>query len=231
MCYTGVMLNPQGRRMPKSVYRKLINEMKANPHGFYLYSTKPPTRVRTIIYGEAVSTLKALRTAENLHFHFRLATSGLIDDVNVHGWKVGDYYITHNGIVLCYMSSVELSDTLKMIKDEVFTENLVKEEWVGLYNHIVRCGFTGTLFIVKHDFSNIVAINTGTYGVYYYNINGIVFATSRPLGRKFHGKLYRNGVFKISYDGVTTLHKEPYVEDYSNDIWRLLGVSFLNLKQ
>jgi hypothetical protein len=157
----------------------------------------------------------------------------LIDDINVHGWKVGDYYITHNGLVTEYITSNLLSDTYLLVLDTEFNEYLRRAEWEKLYDYMVSKGFYGVMFLVKGKFEDVIAISVSKY-MHYYNINRVVYATSRPLIRRKH-KRYRDGVFRITYNGVETLVSKPveakvktlwdYFEQYTSDTSEINNVN------
>jgi len=210
MCYTGVILNPNCKCIDYMVVWKLLYRMRYNPHGFYLYSTQPYTYLRTTSIEVAREALENLmrHVPRNLHFHFRLASSGLVDDNNVHGWKTVDYYVTHNGFVAQYAMSELLSDTHLLVIDSEFNEYLRQADWEKLYDYLLDVGFYGIMFLVKGKFEDIIAISVSKY-MHYYDIDGVVYATSGPLVKMKHKK-YRDGVFRITYDGVETIVSKPY---------------------
>jgi hypothetical protein len=185
--------------------------MKYNHHGFYFYSIAPSIYLRTTNIKMARRALINImrRSPHGLHFHFRLASSGLVDKNNVHGWKVEDYYVSHNGFVSRYIRDEWLSDTYLLVNDNTFREYLRRAEWEKLYDYLVRLGFYGVMFLVKDNFEDIIAVAMDK-DMRYYKIGDVVYATSRHLIKAKHKK-YRNGVYRITYDGVETIISKPYI--------------------
>jgi hypothetical protein len=214
LCFTGVILNPFRKPIPNVVVRGLYGEMVLNPDGFYVYSTDPEVYLRTlnaIEFRDMFDRIIAQKPFA-IHFHFRLASSGAIDVGNVHGWKLGDYLITHNGVVRSYAGRRDLCDTLILVNQREFQELLADKRWSELYDYIAGKGFYGVMFIVNKDFSEIYAIST-MKNIEYSQANEITYATSgdflKGKGlRRIKLENYVNGIFQITHEKVRTLVQE-----------------------
>jgi hypothetical protein len=203
MCFTGVILNPH--RAPIVLWERLAKRIDSNPDGFYLRT--PHAHVRTLdplafnlIFLDVLSGRPPY-----VHFHMRRASSGLKVIENVHGWRVGKYYITHNGIVSAYTSQRYFSDTFSLVSEREFQALLSDKDWKGLYEFVRSRGFWGVMFIVSHDFKEIYAISVDK-PLRITRVKGVLYATSEKITRR--ADLYLNGVFKITYNRVEALHKE-----------------------
>jgi hypothetical protein len=230
MCYTGVILNPEKARIPWAVAYNIISHLYTNSHGFYLYSASPDYYVRTldlVFYKQLL--LKVLNEGpRNAHLHFRLATSGLVDVNNVHGWKVGNYYVTHNGIVTSYLAQKNnnLSDTLWLIKQDKFSNYLLNEEWGKLYDYLLEKGFYGIMLLVKRGFKKVVAISV-MKPIKYYKIDGVTYVLNEPLRQldilkpdvdSFESQYLRDGVYLITESEAKTLYKHKKTT-FSMRLW------------
>jgi len=192
----------------------LLNGMKANPHGFYLFSVSPDAYIRTVDYFEYLSVFnKVIPSARFVHFHFRYATSGLVSRENVHGWLVDKYYITHYGSVSAYANDPVYCDTrILVMKDQVFRDLLGAGDFKALYNYLLEKGFYGTMFAVSTNADKVYAISASAT-VYYANIDGVMYAISGTMLWWDRLKIWRkmkkvsNGVFAVKKDGVVEILK------------------------
>jgi hypothetical protein len=211
LCFTGVILNPRRQQIPELVVKRLHREIIENPHGFYIYAVNPEVYVRTLDIDEFKSLFSRVLSQRPLavHFHFRYASVGVISVENVHGWRIGDYHVTHNGSVLAYINERILCDSLKLIMQVEFQEYLFNKQWSELYKYIVEKGFYGVMFIVNRDFSEVYAVSMGK-SVKYYQIEEVTYATSGELlvGRELKSvrrENYINGVFQITHNKAKIL--------------------------
>jgi len=67
--------------------------------------------VRTLDIDEFKLLFNRVLSQRPLAVHFRYASVGVISVENVHGWRIGDYYITHNGSVWAYINEKVFCDS------------------------------------------------------------------------------------------------------------------------
>jgi hypothetical protein len=202
MCFTGIIINPKHK--PIKLVDKLLKQVEYNPHGFYLYI--PTLYLQTMseeLYKDCFKSVMK-RKPSYVHFHFRLASSGALTLDNVHGWNVEGYYITHNGVIFNpqYTSDPYYSDTYLLINEEEFKQNLINKKWSELYDFLLESGFTGVMFIVKNDFSEMYGISV-FQPIHYKKVKSVAYITSKKI--TLLSREYNNGVFEITYDGLKPL--------------------------
>lgn len=213
MCFTGVILNPFKKEISRIIVSRLHEEMFENPHGFYVYAVNPEVYVRTLDIDEFRVLFNRVISQRPLavHFHFRFASVGVISVENIHGWRINDYYVTHNGSVWAYINEKVVCDTLKLIIQREFQEYLLSKQWRELYNYIIEKGFYGVMFIVNKDFSEVYSISAGK-SIKYYRVEDITYATSGELLlsrvlKKVKQENYVNGIFQIIHSEVKVLFR------------------------
>jgi len=211
MCFTGVIFNPYRKQIPELVVKRLHRELIENPHGFYVCAVNPEVYVRTLDIDEFRALFSKLLSQRPLavHFHFRYASVGVISVENVHGWRIGDYHVTHNGSVWAYINERVFCESLKLIMQKEFQEYLLNKRWEELFEYVKDKGFYGVMFIASRDFSEVYVVTNGK-SVKYYQAKGITYATSGELlvGRELKSirrENYINGVFQITHSEVKVI--------------------------
>ena len=156
--------------------------MIENPHGFYVCAVNPEVYVRTLDIDEFRALFSKLLSQRPLavYFHFRYASIGVICVENVHGWRIEDYHVTHNGSVWAYVNEKVFCDSLKLIMQKEFQEYLLNKRWEELFEYVKDKGFHEVMFIANRDFSEVYAVTNGK-SVKYYQAKGITYATSGEL--------------------------------------------------
>jgi len=219
MCYTGVIINPLKRDIHEPVVKKMMEEMRANSDGFYLFSMDPDVFVRTVEYDEFVRVLENVIRGRPkfVHFHFRLASSGSVSEENVHGWSLGKYYVTHNGYVGEYATDPYYCDTYILVnEDQAFRNLVVFNDWSGLYDYLLAKNFYGVMFVVSRNADEVYGV-TVLQQLKFYHVNDITYAASSDVmerldriiyaGKGMIYKKYVNGIYSIRHGQITELHK------------------------
>jgi predicted glutamine amidotransferase len=172
-----VVVNPRRvdvRELILGVYYKAVY----NKHGFSIYTVRDGEErvVRTLDFAEFQSFVeKNVDDNEIIHIHFRQATSGAVDEKNIHMWRVNCggsyYYVSHNGYVGKYARAhvqaafVGESDTLRFISSPLFRSLLLfKDE--GL-RYVFNTGFYGVLFATSK--TRVIALSRGKPIQAYYD--------------------------------------------------------------
>jgi len=104
VCFNTVIVNPRKKRL-QFLDGVLRAEMLSNRDGYGLWSYDPDVYARSVKMEDFWRWWEEARSARLIHVHFRAASSGSVDLDNVHMWRVGDYYVSHNGYVLEFMDS------------------------------------------------------------------------------------------------------------------------------
>ncbi len=106
MCFNMVVVNysSRGARVLKELIGLVKGEMRINKHGFSFHAIVDDNDVvlRTLDPKRYLSELENIvgKSPRLLHVHLRLASAGEVNEGNVHMWRVGRYYVSHNGSVL-----------------------------------------------------------------------------------------------------------------------------------
>jgi len=104
-------------------------------------------------------------------FHLRLATSGSVDESNLHFWRFGDYFFAHNGYVMGLNSNTK-ADSLLFL-ERIFSDNkdnVIKK----IKNGISKYRFSGRLIGINKD----EAILFGDWFIYYTKTGGVLISSS-----------------------------------------------------
>ena len=77
-----------------------IEKLNANPDGFFIQNNgEEPTR--TLNKNLAIKTIKEM-PFDNCIMHFRMATVGVKNVENIHGWEASGFQFLHNGMIRDY---------------------------------------------------------------------------------------------------------------------------------
>jgi len=160
------------REVLESVF---IKYSKSNRDGFFVGDIKNHKITRTLDSKVALKEVKALNTTY-AHMHLRYATAGLIDEKNIHGWKFGEYYVSHNGYygyITSYLGD-DNSDSYIMFSSLDYTS------MDSLLNSInkLRNKIYGILFLTSR--TNIVAVAVSK-DMHIYKTRENVYFANVPL--------------------------------------------------
>ena len=218
MCFNIVIFNPKQRNLER-IFQVINRNSIINNDGFSIWSNS--VYLRTLNFNDfRMAEEKAIRS-KIVHIHFRKASSGSINNNNIHMWKISDYYISHNGFVGRFMESHLLrwfsyesfepyenvfytateSDTYQLVHQAEFEEYLNERNWKGLYKYLKACQFYGVLFLTNEDEMIGISIEKPIHITYYQRDNILMFS-NQSLNFKSFTKY--NIRFKISskHEGI-----------------------------
>jgi len=196
MCFNVVALNP--RRGGLGFLVDVADwQARYNGNGYSLWAHSPDAYVRTLDYGEFKAALRGVLSAKIVHYHLRLASSGDISIENVHMWKVGDYYVSHNGFVSAYRGGLGdgPSDTYQLVMSDEFREAVEARDWEYLGEVLKEVGFYGVMFLTSpesvvavslhktvkvHDFGDVLVLSNKRLRKKYYRKWGFRFSRTPP---------------------------------------------------
>jgi hypothetical protein len=199
-----VVLNySPGKRFPEVLVDIVKDEMRINKHGFSFHAVvgEDDVVLRSLDAKKYLSELKNImeKSPRLLHVHLRLASAGAVNEENIHMWKIGRYYISHNGSVLQFACDTEpypyqylyrssrlpscggvKSDTLQLIESSEFTsalnsiDNKPKELWSVLQKH----GLYGVMFMTSEH--EVIAISARK-PLYIYATKHLLIFVNEPI--------------------------------------------------
>jgi hypothetical protein len=200
MCFNMVVVNPRRvsvRELVSSVYGKAVY----NRHGFSVYTLRSDGEelvLRTLDFEEFKRFVEE-NVDDNVitHIHFRQATSGSINEKNIHMWRVecgaSYYYVSHNGYVERYARPLPIhanarvllageSDTLRFISNPSFCPVLsVERDGLG---YVLGSGFYGVLFATNK--SRVIVLSRGKPAqVCYDDSSGVLIFANEEISYKF----------------------------------------------
>ena len=176
----------------------MLNNMRTNKDGFGIRVDNEI--VRTTNHNNflhyILSNSMAIDRARLTHIHFRLATSGLKNDDNVHLWKIGGYYCSHNGIASGYGynkdGNADSYEFFKSIEDKI-----AKEDIKGISSAL--SDINGIVFLTREDGRRIIAGSSGKpMKMYLFKNNAIVLANQDI---KFTGRVAIPVIWKYNVLG------------------------------
>ena len=169
-----------------------------NSDGFSIHYVGSKSRVvRTLDLYSFIEEIEKIDKAKMIHVHLRARTSGDISIDNVHMWRVGDFYFSHNGFVLSYVYSVykehhRFSDSYMLAHDKEFI-NTVMNNPEDLPILLSDRDFHGTAILSRVDGSEVLAYSNATM---FLLIDDDVAALSNVL--VFEGQKPLRGLYRIT---------------------------------
>ena len=114
MCYTAFYLKKRKNEEIEKILRRELKEKQAmNADGFACLKINENFEIKE--YKRELKLLLATKMVENFEkynlFHFRLATAGKKNKLNIHLWRRNDFIFAHNGTVYTYSRNKEFSDS------------------------------------------------------------------------------------------------------------------------
>ncbi len=115
MCYNVIILNTAKDKEYDigELLLYIFESFKYNHDGAFIYNSTNRQYVRTLDYDKFKKILLR-QTLSNgyVHMHLRLASSGAVNESNIHGWAINDYLCSHNG---SYYSGSRISTPLSTL--------------------------------------------------------------------------------------------------------------------
>jgi hypothetical protein len=189
MCFNIVVVNPRRapiRQFIESVYAKAT----VNRHGFSIYTVRGGEELvlRTLNFADFQRFVgENVLDNEMVHVHFRRATTGSVDEKNVHMWRVdcgaSYYYVSHNGFVSRYVRGgaralAGESDTLTFISNPSFCHVLG-----GELGYVLDSGFYGVLLATNK--SRVIVLSRGKpVQVFYDDGSGVLVFANEEIDYK-----------------------------------------------
>lgn len=200
------IFKPQNIILTKSVLKTCFTN---NPHGAgFAY---PSDDSKTVIIEKGFFSFRyfwlkfrSIQSKKNpMLIHFRVATSGIIDETNCHPWRIdSEHALIHNGVVQhkIGISSDEYSDTglfVKHVFQPTFSQN--KDVWkTNAYKWLIEES-------IGKGNKMVVMDNQG---------NASIFNESE--GEWAHGAWFSNQTYKISRKNIADITKKTWVESRKN---------------
>jgi len=154
----------------------MLHNMKTNKDGFGIRVDDEIIRTTNNknFLNYILSNSIAIDRARLIHVHFRLATFGLINDNNVHLWKIGGYYCSHNGVASGYGYNKDgNADSYEFFKST--EDKIAKEDIKGMSKALSE--INGIVFLTREDGRRIIAGSSGKpMKIYLFKNNTIVLA-------------------------------------------------------
>jgi len=231
MCFNIVIYNPNGKNL-KKIFRAINRYARINKDGFSIW-TSDNIYVRTLDFNEFLLAQTMARKSEIIHTHFRLASQGAVNLENVHMWKVGNYYVSHNGYVgkyclqwnLCtldkYFPGVYYpiptmpmvndtkSDTYKLITDENFVKYVEQKSWEQLMQYLRSVNFYGVMFLTNENEMIGLSVNKGIHITFTKGILTFSNAPIRVTSFKRYGiglkaeRIIKNTILRFDFNDET----------------------------
>ncbi len=162
MCFTAIIINRNGEKLGALGWGVLMNTLHyaySNPHGFAI-RVDDKVVMRTLDIDKyknfIINSRSEIEDSMLVHVHYRYATSGRIDENNIHLWKVGRYYASHNGSIPGY-GNMEISDSLSWFLEN--EEDIEKEDLDALANSSSEAW--GVFLLSKEDMSKLMIGSAG----------------------------------------------------------------------
>jgi hypothetical protein len=186
VCFNMVVVNP-ARAPIREIVESVYGKAAVNKHGFSMYTVRDGGELvlRTLNFADFERFVREnVDDNELVHIHFRHATTGAVDERNVHMWRVCGYYVSHNGFVARYVRGrahdlTGESDTLTFISNPAFCAVLRGE---GL-DYLLNSGFYGVLFATNKS-SVIVLAREKPVQVYYDDSTGVLIFANEEIDYK-----------------------------------------------
>jgi len=196
MCFNMILYCPFPCRIEDGAIEIAVKKLAYNDDGFLVYATrgrKVIRYVRTLSIRQALATLVTLPPFTLLHIHFRAATSGRIDVDNVHGWKIGEFVVSHNGSVIEYLHSGVKSDSRMLVEDDVeFRKAVLGRKWEDVAKIVEDRRFYGVMFLTSPTEVYVIARCKSFY--YELDDEGVVAMANDYIG----GKPVEPAIYKLN---------------------------------
>jgi len=219
MCFNIVIYNPYRKNLSK-VFNVINKNTVWNSDGFSIWA--PEIYLRTLNLKEFLEIQSKAEKSEIVHIHFRKASAGAINHDNVHMWKIGDYYVSHNGFVGKYSQYPNLykyfhwydnvfyvaseSDTYQLVHEEMFKEFLEKKNWKELYSYLrVVEDFYGVMFLTNENEMIGIGMRKQIHVTYYKDIlmfsnQSLPIKSIKKLGIRFKVHSTYEGIIKYDFE-------------------------------
>ena len=113
MCFNMIYISKNlVRETPEAILAAVFEQYKKNNDGYSMHAIVYDENigrfksvvVRTLKIHKFITVLANLRNIKIIHVHMRDASAGSVSIDNVHMWRVGDFYFSHNGSVYKFVS-------------------------------------------------------------------------------------------------------------------------------
>lgn len=190
MCFNIVIINPNADPLAFNIlFSSFLEKKRMNDDGYSIW-TSNGVYLRTLKEEEFKEFLMEkrgeIKSAKVIHMHLRAASAGSVSQENIHMWKVGNYYVSHNGHffgsyrVYSYYrynrheegwyhyfgyNRVRVrveegkSDTLKFLEKKEVKKAIEKENWKELLKLIKKENGWGVFFLTSEN--KVIAIPEG----------------------------------------------------------------------
>jgi len=159
MCFAWLILGNKPNTKKYFLVEKLLEKTLTNSDGFFIATGKESIRTLDVReYRKFIRERKdSINSSKTIAGHFRIASSGGVNNKWVHGWRFGNYYGYHNG-VSCGYTKNDQNDSFEFFRDQlnVNSWNSDKPGKKRIEKAFKKVTINGAFFLVNPDAYKVV---------------------------------------------------------------------------
>lgn len=191
MCYNTIIINAnKDKEYDIGELLTYIFELyRYNHDGAFLFNSSTGEYIRTLDYEKFKKILaRQVLGSGYIHMHLRLASSGSVNESNIHGWQIGDYLCSHNG---SYYGGSRLSALISTLVQnnnadslEFFTKfkNEINQNKISKIN---LDGFYGVAYCTPRNSKDKMLLISKNKSIKVYKYHGLLIFSNEELDSMF----------------------------------------------